>query len=1009
MEEFYMEVLYTSKKLLFLIIIGIATTIYGQGKIQGVVTDSLSDDALVGADVFLLGTALGAAVDIEGHYSVTSIPAGTYTVRFSYVGYKSKDVSVKVSSNSTISLDMKLAPAAVIGKEVIVSGQAEGQAAAINQQLSSNTIVDVVSQQKIQELPDANAAESIGRLPGVSLLRSGGEANKIVLRGLSPQFSTVTVDGVRLASTDANDQGIDLSTISQGSLAGIELYKALTSDKDADAIAGTVNLVTKKAPAHRTIKVEAFGGYNGLDKSAKEYNFSGNYGERFFSNKFFGLQLEGHVEQRIRSNESTDYSYDFTLNGGKNWETTTFQPQYVNEVRKRAGGSVLMDFNTPDGGNIKFNTIYNRTSRDYLTSYRTYHQSGGVAYDYELTKQNITIFNTSLHGDNELLGFKTDWNLSFSQSKSETPYDYEMGFNEDSKLTNGVVTAGMANVPPQYAKGPVTAWIPYALNDWQDAYFNVANDNLGNNLEKIKTAFADFLKDYSVSTNITGALKFGVKYKEKNRNNNHSQSRSNYYLDTGVPAYIKLPNGNIVPKDLSGTAFGNVLLTGAQRISMINFLASNPPSRSIYDTYLLNPLIDRNLLEQWRTLNINGYIQPGDRFQAEYVPNLQDGAENYYDLTERTFAGYVMNTLNLGREITVILGVRVESDNNDYSANYMNQALSGFPFPFNGQILDTTVNHKETMVLPNLQVLLRPTSFMNVRLAAYQAIARPNFSYRLPRLVAYQGTGGSLRLGNPELKNAVAWNYEIQTQFYGGDIGLFSVSAFYKDIKNMFQYVNGASLPGPSQNVLDSLGIHWTSPLNPLTTFDFYYPYNSSHPTKVWGFEIQHQINFRFLPGLLKNIVLSYNFSVVRSETYAPTVKVVHDTVQAGPIKVVKSKNTLTEVKQKLQDQPEFFGNVTLGYDIDGFSFRIAAFHQGKYNTSFSSDGYSDGEQDAFTRLDIELKQDITDNISVLLNLNNITNAKDASLYYNRKLGFEVPNTDNKYGMTANLGVRLEL
>ncbi len=1001
-----MKILSTWKIFSFLILIFTAS-IFGQGTLRGTISDSLTNDPLVGANIYFLGTAIGSASDINGAYSISKIPFGHYRVKVSYIGYKSRDYTIDISSNKTVVLDVSLPSEILQGKEVIVSAQALGQAAAINQQLASNTIVDVVSQQKIKELPDANAAESLGRLPGVSLLRSGGEANKIVLRGLSPQFASVTVDGVKLASTDANDQGIDLSTISQGSLAGIELYKALTSDKDADAIAGTVNLVTKKAPSERAIRLEAFGDYNGLDKSANQYIFNGNYGERFFSD-VVGVQLEGHVEQRVRSSESTDYTYDFNYQGGNNWQTTLFQPQYINELRKRAGGSVLLDFNTPDDGNIKFNTVYNRTSRDYLTSYRTYAQSGGVAYDYRDQRQDISIFNSSLHGDNKLVGFQTDWNLSFSQSQAKTPYDFELNFDESSATDpSGKVIAGMGNVPAKYDQGPVSAWIPYAINNWKTAFLNQANDNLGNNLEKIKTGFVNLLRNYSIGSNLTGAFKFGLKYKEMNRSNNHSQSRANYYLDNGVPTYTMLPDGSIVKKDLSGTAFSNVILS-SNRISMSNFLASNPPSRNVYNTYLLNPLIDRNLLESWRTLNIHGYLSPGG--DQEYIPNIQDAAQNFYKLTERTLAYYLMNTLNIGREVTVIAGVRVESDNNDYTSNYMNTPLSGFPFPRNGNVLDTTVNHTETNVLPNLQVLVRPAGFMNVRLAAYQALARPNFDYRLAKLVAYQGSGASLHIGNPQLKDAVAWNFEIQTQFYGNDIGLFSVSAFYKNIKNMFQYVNGAQLPGPSQALFDSLGIQWKSPLNPTTQFNFYYPYNSDKPTKVWGFEVEHQANFRFLPGLLKNIVLDYNFSIVRSETWAPTIKVIKDTVNDPLLgKVVKSSNKLVEVKQKLQDQPEFFGNISLGYDIYGFSFRIALFHQGKYNSSFSSDSRSDGEQDAYTRVDISLKQEITKNVSVLLNLNNITNAKDGNLYYDRILGVEVPNTDHKYGMTGEFGVRVNL
>ncbi len=104
---------------------------------------------------------------------------------------------------------MKLIADVLEGETVVVTGQA----AAINQQLASNTIVNVVSEQKIQELPDANAGEAIGSLPGVSISRSGGEANKIILRGLDERFSVITIDGQRIASTDVDDRGIDLSTM----------------------------------------------------------------------------------------------------------------------------------------------------------------------------------------------------------------------------------------------------------------------------------------------------------------------------------------------------------------------------------------------------------------------------------------------------------------------------------------------------------------------------------------------------------------------------------------------------------------------------------------------------------------------------------------------------------------------------------------------------------------------------------------------------------------------------
>ncbi|HNZ36472.1 MAG TPA: carboxypeptidase-like regulatory domain-containing protein [Candidatus Marinimicrobia bacterium] len=246
--------------------------------VRGVVTDSLTSKTLVGANVFLVGTALGSATDIEGNYRIESVPSGNYVLRVTYIGYKNKEYNVVVPEDGTVIQDVKLSPDVIRGQEVIVRGQAIGQAAAINQQITSATIINVVSEEKIQELPDANAAEAIGRLPGVSVLRSGGEANKVILRGLEDKFTNITIDGIKIPPTDETSRGVDLSTLSQSTLAGIELYKAITPDKDGDALAGTINLVTKKAPIARKVKVDFKGIYNDLMKSANQYDLSVQYG-----------------------------------------------------------------------------------------------------------------------------------------------------------------------------------------------------------------------------------------------------------------------------------------------------------------------------------------------------------------------------------------------------------------------------------------------------------------------------------------------------------------------------------------------------------------------------------------------------------------------------------------------------------------------------------------------------------------------------------------------------------
>ena len=846
----------------------ISTIVNAQGTIRGVITDSTSNETLVGANVFLLGTALGGATDLEGEYRILKVPAGNYRLKVSYVGYFPKEFDVTITDNRTLEFNVKLKPDIIEGEEVIVTGQALGQVAAINQQLTSNTIINVVSEEKIQELPDANAAEAIGRLPGVSISRSGGEANKIILRGLSDKYTSVTLDGVKIPSTDAQERGIDLSTISQSSLAGIELYKALTADKDADAIAGSVNLVTKNAPSQREIRAILKGGFNDVMNSVEQYDFSLKYGERFFDG-LFGVQFNGNLESKIRSNERYNLSYDQSIENQTNYFINNFNLEFNDEIRKRQGFGLILDFATPDGGSIKFNNAFNSTKRDYLYSTRDYpngggntQYGGGVTYSYRDREQEIQTFSSALTGENNLLDFNVTWGLSFAQSETDFPYDYTLDFTEASNL--GV--SGM-KTPPQLKDNPEKL-MDYAYNNFTAATLSGAYYRTQRNLDKDKAVFLNLAKEYTIGNIFAGELKFGGKYKTKDRSNYNTENFAPYYLGYWQP-YKRLDNGSIVPKDLNGTYFEAFFKRYQQNplnnaLSFVEFLNSSPENRIIYDKYDLNPLINRDKLRQWYELNKGGVSQNGSTL--EYFDDLSVEAY-YYDITESVASAYLMNTLKYGQDITFIAGLRIEQENNDYKNKYSRNRFSGFPVPI-ATTRDTTSSYSETILLPNFHLNIKATNFLNIRLAAYKALARPDFNMRLNTMFAWRpaavGSNKQLIAGNPILKTAKAWNFEINTSFYGNEIGLVSISAFYKEIEDMYHMLNGINTDGNA--LLEALNLE-TKTLHD-GTYQLTIPYNSPKPSKVWGFEFEHQINFTFLPGLLKNIVLSYDGSIVKSETH---------------------------------------------------------------------------------------------------------------------------------------------
>jgi hypothetical protein len=213
------------------------------GEISGIVKDQSSKETLPFTTVVIKGTVTGAVTDMDGAFRLTNLQPGDYTLEISYIGYTKKEVPVTLKAGEKKKLVIEMDQPLVTIGEVVVSTQRLGQNAAINQQLNSNALVNVVSKDKIRELPDVNAAEAIGRISGISLVRSGGEGSKIIFRGLDPKFTTVTINGSKLPGSDATNRSVDLSGISPELLSGVEVFKSPTAEMDGDAIGGTINLV----------------------------------------------------------------------------------------------------------------------------------------------------------------------------------------------------------------------------------------------------------------------------------------------------------------------------------------------------------------------------------------------------------------------------------------------------------------------------------------------------------------------------------------------------------------------------------------------------------------------------------------------------------------------------------------------------------------------------------------------------------------------------------------------
>jgi len=960
------------------------SVMFAQTMVSGLVTDANEGITLPSANVYLDGTTIGTVTNLNGEYRLPLNP-GSYSIVVSFMGYENLTKDITIQADQTAILNFELNPQAIMGEEVVVTAMMRGQRAAISSQLNAPGIVNAVSEEQIQELPDANAAEALGRLPGISLKRSGGEAQRVVLRGLNEKFSQIQLDGVAIPPTDAGARGVDLSLFSINSLAGIEVTKALTPDMDADAIAGSVNLVTKKASAKPELRIDLGGGFNKIEKSASQYNIGLRYGRRLFNN-VLGIQASVNTEQKVRSNER--YAQSWEVNPDSSFNISNLTPSYTQEIRKRTGGSLLLDLNLSNGGEIRLNNFYNRTDRDALTYNRTYPLNGNVSYSITDSERDIQTINNALSGEHFLGKIKINWGGSHALSLGRTPYRHQMNYDE-----GGAAGAGMANVDEEDLGGPGELLIPYAYNNWEVAYLRHAFFNNNENKDRDIVGYLDVERTLTFSDKINVTIKAGGKYRYKDRANNVDRFRAPYWVN--VPKDYEIQeDGTIVPLGWSGSSWPDgPEMVGGANVSMLNFMVDDPPSRNVVDgKYELNPMIDPDLAREWYELRKNGISQDGSL--EEYNP-YPDQVQQIYAVTERVMAGYAMATINLGEMIRVIGGVRIEKENNNYTAKYAPN-IAGFFRYLATDVADTTDSYSSSHVLPNFHLRFKPVDWWDLRLAATKTLSRPDFSMRLPMLVVRR-TGGNIDRGRPDLNNTEAWNFDVISSFYQSKYGLFTVGGFYKRLDNIFYMLNDVIILNGEMEATQDLPTGYGS----YVGLSLDEPINTDG-TELYGIEFDLQANLKFLPGFLGNFVLRGNFTLIQSTTYVPRFKIEQDISVFPPTQTP----TWYETEERLEGQPSNFGNIALGYDQGGFSGRFSVFFQDDYLTSISSTGLQDKFQKGYAKWDLALKQAIPKlKMEIMLNVTNLSNFYEGTYWGFRNLD----DGSTTYDILVDLGVRITL
>ncbi len=342
-------------------------------------------------------------------------------------------------------------------------------------------------------------------------------------------------------------------------------------------------------------------------------------------------------------------------------------------------------------------------------------------------------------------------------------------------------------------------------------------------------------------------------------------------------------------------------------------------------------------------------------------------------------------------------GIRYEHVKNEFHTFFVNSLNRGPQTKEEQGYLDPIQSSpSNTHWLPMVHLRYKMTNWADLRLAYTKTLRRPNFLDYSPIFYMDQE---SISRGNTDLKVETSQNLDAQVSVYSNSLGLFTVGGFYKEIDNLIYKVTKRIRQGDSlQNLPDPLFLRY-NPYTDLKGFELTEPVNNEPTAYVRGLELEWQTHFWYLPKPLNGLILNANVAFIDTETRYPQ----YVETRGSPPFYRDKKDSLIYREERLQNQPNTVGNVSLGYDKGGFSARLSYYYQGNTLNSISRIfPIEDKYKAELSRWDLKVRQNITRNLALFVDLNNFTNDKD-ELYYNIT---DYLQYRQNYGWQSSLGIR---
>ena len=632
---------------------------------------------------------------------------------------------------------LSAADAAATGatEHVEVVGQAASIDQALKEQRHSDNIESVVHADGVAQLPDANVAEAVQRLPGISVERDQGEGRFVSVRGLGPDLNSVTINGTLVPSPESARRAVALDVLPSELVQSLSVIKTLTPDMDANSLGGTVDVQSLSAFDHKGLF------YTGTSEAGYNQNthqtspkFSGAISDRFslgdgIDNFGVAAALSWNKRDFGSDNVETGGAWDFN-NGAR---LNSFEQRVYDISRERTGGGLNFDYKPDDDTQLYLRTLYSRfkdTETRNATSIefdkpQAAGELGKAKAKRKLKQREETQeIQSYVFGGERMMGL---WTLSgqagYSTSSEDSPGHIagatfkgnssfpDSGFYGTEK-PRPIIGTGFYD-PSNFTLDKV---------DWEEQDTRDTEKNLR----------LDLARDYDVQ-GYASQVKFGGKVSRRHKDN-----------DLNAWVY----------KDFDDAGFNDA------QLNLTQFDKGNVH----YQLGQFGPGISGGAIK-----DLIGGLNPGDYYDA------QESRANDFSMREDINAGYVMNTLDID-DWRFIAGMRYEGTQFEAKGTGVRDGA------FEAQDTKRDYHHW----LPGLHARYQLDKNTQLRAAWTNAVVRPTFGQLAPGFVIEDDEAS---FGNPNLKPLESSNFDLGIEHYMGQAGTVSAFLFYKDIKN-FVYNN---------------------------------------------------------------------------------------------------------------------------------------------------------------------------------------------------------------------------